>query len=171
MFYLSNVAIVVNMSQPSVRIGGGLHALIHIYFLHGGLKAPNRIGTLDGARRLRAGISAAAPSLWRRRSRAQSRTTRRGSPCSTPAQGRTPWRGSPCNTPMATRGAALLLALLASAAAQATTRHDPHGRDGVAHGPELCRSALWVHQRLERERGDGHGRALRAAGGLQCHGL
>ena len=28
MFYLSNVAIVVNMSQPGVRIGGGLHALI-----------------------------------------------------------------------------------------------------------------------------------------------
>ena len=31
MFYLSNVAIVVNMPQPSVRIGGGLHALIHIF--------------------------------------------------------------------------------------------------------------------------------------------
>ena len=29
-FYLINVANVVNMSQPSVRIGGGLHALIHI---------------------------------------------------------------------------------------------------------------------------------------------
>ena len=46
MFYLSNVAIAVNISQPSVRIGGGLHALIHIFVLHGGLKAPNRIGTL-----------------------------------------------------------------------------------------------------------------------------
>ena len=34
MFYLSNVAVVVNMSQPSVRIGGGLHALIPIFFLH-----------------------------------------------------------------------------------------------------------------------------------------
>ena len=32
MFYLSNVAIAANISQPSVRIGGGLHALIHIYF-------------------------------------------------------------------------------------------------------------------------------------------
>ena len=32
MFYLSNVAIVVNMSQPSVRIGGGLHALIDIFY-------------------------------------------------------------------------------------------------------------------------------------------
>ena len=40
MFYLSNVAIAVNMSQPSVRIGGGLYALIHIYFLHGGSKSP-----------------------------------------------------------------------------------------------------------------------------------
>ena len=39
MFYLSNVAIAVNISQPSVRIGGGLHALIHIYFLHGGSKS------------------------------------------------------------------------------------------------------------------------------------
>ena len=29
-FYLINVANVVNMSQPSVRIGGGLHAPIHI---------------------------------------------------------------------------------------------------------------------------------------------
>ena len=38
-FYLSNVAIAVNISQPSVRIGGGLHALIHIYFLHGGSKS------------------------------------------------------------------------------------------------------------------------------------
>ena len=46
MFYLSNVAIAVNISQPSVRIGGGLHALIHIFFLHGGLKAPNRCVTL-----------------------------------------------------------------------------------------------------------------------------
>ena len=48
MFYLSNVAIVVNLSQPSVRIGGGLHALIHIYiFYTGGLKAPNQFGTLS----------------------------------------------------------------------------------------------------------------------------
>ena len=39
MFYLSNVAIAVNISQPSVRIGGGLHALIHIFFLHGGSKS------------------------------------------------------------------------------------------------------------------------------------
>ena len=31
MFYLINVAIVVNMPQPGVRIGGGLHALIHIF--------------------------------------------------------------------------------------------------------------------------------------------
>ena len=30
MFYLINVANVVNMSQPSVFIGGGLHALIRI---------------------------------------------------------------------------------------------------------------------------------------------
>ena len=48
MFYLSNVAIAVNISQPSVRIGGGLHALIHIFIYTGGLKAPNRIGTLSG---------------------------------------------------------------------------------------------------------------------------
>ena len=40
MFYLSNVAIAVNISQPSVRIAGGLHALIHIYFLLGGSKSP-----------------------------------------------------------------------------------------------------------------------------------
>ena len=39
MFYLSNVAIAVNISQPSARIGGCLHALIHIYFLHGGSKS------------------------------------------------------------------------------------------------------------------------------------
>ena len=39
MFYLTNVAIAVNISQPSVRIGGGLHALIHIFFLHGGSKS------------------------------------------------------------------------------------------------------------------------------------
>ena len=39
MFYLSNVAIAVDISQPSVRIGGGLHALIHIFFLHGGSKS------------------------------------------------------------------------------------------------------------------------------------
>ena len=30
-FYLINVANVVNMSQPDVRIGGGLHALIRIF--------------------------------------------------------------------------------------------------------------------------------------------
>ena len=29
-FYLINVANVANMPQPGVRIGGGLHALIHI---------------------------------------------------------------------------------------------------------------------------------------------
>ena len=40
MLYLINVVNVVNMPQPSVRIGGGLHALIHIYFLHGGSKSP-----------------------------------------------------------------------------------------------------------------------------------
>ena len=39
MFYLSNVAIGVNVSQPSVRIGGGLHALIHIFFFTRGLKS------------------------------------------------------------------------------------------------------------------------------------
>ena len=39
MFYRGNVAIVFNMPQPSVRIGGGLHALIHIFFLHGGSKS------------------------------------------------------------------------------------------------------------------------------------
>ena len=33
-FYLINVANVVNTSQPSVRIGGGLHALIHIFGGH-----------------------------------------------------------------------------------------------------------------------------------------
>ena len=46
MFYLSNVAIVVNMSQPSVRIGGGLYALIHIYFVHGGSKSPKPLWDL-----------------------------------------------------------------------------------------------------------------------------
>ena len=46
MFYLGNVAIVANMSQPSARIGGGLHALIHIYFLHGGSKSPKPIWDL-----------------------------------------------------------------------------------------------------------------------------
>ena len=46
MFYLSNVAIAINISQSSVRIGGGLHALIHIFFYKGGLKAPNHFGTL-----------------------------------------------------------------------------------------------------------------------------
>ena len=45
-FYLSNVAIAVNISQPSVRIGGGLHALIHIYFLHGGSKSAKPIWDL-----------------------------------------------------------------------------------------------------------------------------
>ena len=45
-FYLINVANVVNMSQPGVFIGGGLHALIHIFFYTGGLKAPNHFGTL-----------------------------------------------------------------------------------------------------------------------------
>ena len=39
MFYLSNVAIAVNISQPSVRIGGDLNALIDIFFLHGGSKS------------------------------------------------------------------------------------------------------------------------------------
>ena len=38
-FYLINEAKVANMSQPGVRIGGGLHALIHIFFLHGGSKS------------------------------------------------------------------------------------------------------------------------------------
>ena len=47
MFYLSNVAIAVNISQPSVRIGGGLHALIHIYFLHGGSKSPKPLWDLN----------------------------------------------------------------------------------------------------------------------------
>ena len=47
MFYLSNVAIVVNMSQPSVRIGGGLHALIDIFFLHGGSKSSKPIWDLN----------------------------------------------------------------------------------------------------------------------------
>jgi hypothetical protein len=30
-FYLINEAIVVNMPEPSARIGGGLHALNHIF--------------------------------------------------------------------------------------------------------------------------------------------
>ena len=30
-FYLINVANLVNMPQPGVRIGGGLYALIHIF--------------------------------------------------------------------------------------------------------------------------------------------
>ena len=46
-FYLSNVAIAVNISQPSVRIGGGLHALIHIFFLHGGSKSPKPLWDLN----------------------------------------------------------------------------------------------------------------------------
>ena len=33
-FYLINVANVVYMSQPGARIGGGLHALIHIFGGH-----------------------------------------------------------------------------------------------------------------------------------------
>ena len=48
MFYLSNVAIAVNISQPSVRIGGGLHALIHIFFLHGGSKSAKPLWDLKG---------------------------------------------------------------------------------------------------------------------------
>ena len=47
MFYLSNVAIAVNISQPSVRIGGGLHVLIHIFFLHGGSKSAKPIWDLN----------------------------------------------------------------------------------------------------------------------------
>ena len=42
MFYLINVANVANvasMSQPGACIGGGLHAVIHIFFLHGGSKS------------------------------------------------------------------------------------------------------------------------------------
>ena len=50
MFYLSNVAIAVNISQPSVRIGGGLHALIHIFFLHGGSKSPKPLWDLNSGR-------------------------------------------------------------------------------------------------------------------------
>ena len=46
MFYLSMVAIAVNISQPSVRIGGCLHALIHIFFLHGGSKSPKPLWDL-----------------------------------------------------------------------------------------------------------------------------
>ena len=45
-FYLSNVAIAVNMSQPGACIGGDLHTVIHIFFIIGGIKAPNRFGTL-----------------------------------------------------------------------------------------------------------------------------
>ena len=48
MFYLSIVAIAVNISQPSVRIGGGLHALIHIFFLHGGSKSAKPYWDLKG---------------------------------------------------------------------------------------------------------------------------
>ena len=47
--YLSNVAIAVNISQPSVRIGGGLHALIHIFFLHGGSKSAKPFWDLKGS--------------------------------------------------------------------------------------------------------------------------
>ena len=52
MFYLSNVAIAVNISQPSVRIGGGLHALIHIFFLHGGSKSAKPLWDLKSQRAL-----------------------------------------------------------------------------------------------------------------------
>ena len=48
MFYLSKVAIAVNISQPSVRIGGDLHALIDIYFLHGGSKSAKPFWDLKG---------------------------------------------------------------------------------------------------------------------------
>ena len=34
-FYLTYVANAVNISQPSVCIGGSLHALIHFYFYTG----------------------------------------------------------------------------------------------------------------------------------------
>ena len=47
-FYLSNVAIAVNISQPSVRIRGGLHAVIHIFFLHGGSKSAKPFCDLKG---------------------------------------------------------------------------------------------------------------------------
>ena len=50
MFYLSNVAIAVKISQPSVRIGGGLHALIHIFFLHGGSKSAKPFWDLKALR-------------------------------------------------------------------------------------------------------------------------
>ena len=49
-FYLSNAAIAVNISQPSVRIGGGLHALIHIFFLHGGSKSAKPLWDLNKLR-------------------------------------------------------------------------------------------------------------------------
>ena len=51
MFYLSNVAIAVNISQPSVRIRGGLHAVIHIFFLHGGSKSAKPLWDLKGKTR------------------------------------------------------------------------------------------------------------------------
>ena len=57
-FYLSNVAIAVNISQPSVRIRGGLHAVIHIFFLHGGSKSPKPLWDLKHIEsRFLAGIS------------------------------------------------------------------------------------------------------------------
>ena len=63
MFYLSNVAIAVNMSQPSVCIRGGLHALIHIFFT-GGLKAPNRSGTLNTSLRFSQGGKTPLKVTW-----------------------------------------------------------------------------------------------------------
>ena len=53
MFYLSNVAIAVNISQPSVRIGGGLHALIHIIILHGGSKSAKPFWDLKKPRKVK----------------------------------------------------------------------------------------------------------------------
>ena len=49
MFYLSNAAIAVIMSQPGVCIGGGLHALIHYYYLYRGSKSPKPILDLKTA--------------------------------------------------------------------------------------------------------------------------
>ena len=62
LFYLSYVAIAVNISQPSVRIGGGLHALIHIFFLHGGSKSAKPIWDLNRGAEARA-FFALPPSL------------------------------------------------------------------------------------------------------------
>ena len=73
MFYLSNVAIAVNISQPSVRIGGGLHALIHIFF-YTGFKVPKRFGAFrppsnrgDGVRVILHYFYSAMPSIPLRR--------------------------------------------------------------------------------------------------------